>query len=187
MNSTLLLLILLQLYISHGINFYDVPIDPSKLPDLYCDQTNLQRQFCLVQSNRDSGFKYINPEGTLEFSGVIADVRNGTFCQIYIVAQSVWFEYSNITGCDIFINTSMVLKLQNSALSVEGSINGGPGYTKNSTGNFYSGPGGYCQPALFNSSFFYGDFRSAYDDNTASLGSGGMTSRSAGTSNRNLF
>ncbi len=188
MKSMILILILIGCLsmTSMAVNFDKVYIDPSTLPVLSCDENNLEQQFCLFQSNRDQGFIYNNSAGTLEFSGVIADVRNDTFCQIYIIAKSVWLEYSNITGCDIFINASLVLKLQNSAISAEGSITLGPGYVNNTTSVHYAGSGGFCQASSFNSSNFYGDYNSAYDDYNVSLGSGGTTSSVAGIISLNV-
>jgi hypothetical protein len=89
---------------------------------------------------------------------------------MYITAKSVSFVYSNLYFCNIYINATLVLKLQNSTLSVEGSMISGMGNKESNVGVSYAGLGGYCNktypPNL--QDYAYGDYFIGYNQEEGS-------------------
>ena len=123
------------------------------------------------------GFYIKEPSKTIAFTGFVANTKNVANCMIYIQASNVWFDRTNITSCDIIIISALTIKIDTSFLSVDGTKQGGLGYSLDqSIGNSYAGSGGYCgaDPAP---DFTYGDFDTLYtEEGNITFGSGGTYS-----------
>lgn len=164
--------------------FGDIVIPPNLL-NVTCDINETNSLTCIVISNKNAGFQFNNPDYNIEFSGVLADVRDvQPSCQIYIIAASITFEYSNITGCDIYLYGVEVIKIISSNISVEGSIYAGLGSPPSVaqallSGNYYAGSGGLCNQAYSYTS--YGEFNTPYDENCTVLSGSPITCLTAGS------
>ena len=141
-----------------------------ELPDLVCKKGFLID--CEVDSI-EGGFKFNNSNATVLIRSVVKNINRDTNCQIYIRAQHVTFESSHIFGCDIIIEADAGVKLEQSTLSVEGSIQPLPlvKTDRKDIGCSYGGAGGYCGTGIA-PDLTRGDYNTPYYDDDLAFGVG---------------
>jgi len=156
------------------VQSYWPPI-PTGLPELQCETYDEKDHTCTAPTTIHSGFYWNTTETIVKFS-TYGDIRDGTYCQIFIAAKTVAFKYSNIMSCDIYINATNLL-IDHSSISTTGSTLYGKGWT-NSTdfGNSYAAFGGFCSNSQV-LDFTYGNYDTPYTSEVETYGSGGLNSR----------